>query len=118
MVEKKVFIQFLKSPVGSTFYLEGVRIALGILSGDEAHEVSVAYIGRGVRCALRGVERSYTKSMIDLLRKGIAGGRFYVEKESMEAERISHNELDEAFSVASREELQKKMLAADVTLSF
>lgn len=118
MVDKKVFIQFLRPPVGSVFYLEGVRIALGILSGDETHEVTIAYVGRGVRCALKGVDRSYTKSMIDLLKKDVVGGRFYVEKESLEADGISETDLDGNFAVTSREEIRKMMLSADVTFSF
>jgi sulfur relay (sulfurtransferase) DsrF/TusC family protein len=117
-MKKKVLVSFLRSPVGTTFYLEGVRIALGILSGEEEHEVTVAYVGSGVRCALKGVERSYSKSLLDLLKKEVVNGRFYVEKESLEAERISETELDESFAVASRDELRKMMSSADVTLSF
>ncbi|MDG7001006.1 MAG: DsrE family protein [Nitrososphaerota archaeon] len=117
-MKKKVFIAFLRSPVGSTYYLEGVRIALGILSGDEEHEVTVAYLGKGARCALRGVNRSYAASLLDLFEKNESGKRFYVEKESLQAEKISEEELDEKFAVASHQELRKKMHEADLTLSF
>ena len=117
-MKKKVFVSFLRSPVGSTYYLEGIRIALGILSGNEEHEVTVAYLGKGVRCALREVDRSYAASMLDLFEKNEAGKRFYVEKESLDAEGISETELDENFAAASRQELSKKMLEADLTLSF
>jgi sulfur relay (sulfurtransferase) DsrF/TusC family protein len=118
MAKKKVLVSFLRSPVGSTYYLEGVRIALGIMSGEEEHEVTVAYLGSGVRCALKGVDRSYSKSLVDLLKKSVVNGRFYVEKESLDLEGITEKELDDGFAVASREELRKMMSGADLTLSF
>lgn len=115
---KKVFISFIRSPVGSTFYLEGLRLALGILSGSEDHDVTVAYLGKGARCALKNVDRSYATSMIDLFKKKATGKRFCVEKESLNEEGISEAELDENFEILSRDELRKKMLQADVTFSF
>ena len=117
-MKKSVFIAFLKPPISSSFHLEGIRVALGILSGDEDHEVTVAYIGKGARCAFKDVDSSYTKSMLESLKKEIAGGRFYVEKESLDAERISENELSELFAVLPRKRLHEMMAAADVTLSF
>jgi sulfur relay (sulfurtransferase) DsrF/TusC family protein len=117
-MKKSVFVSFLKPPISTSFHLEGIRIALGILSGDEDHEVTVAYMGRGARCALRGVDASYTKGMLDLLKKEVAGGVFYVEKESLDQERISEKEIGETFSVVPRKRLQEMMAAADVTFSF
>ena len=117
-MKKKIFISFLRSPVGGTFYLEGLRIAGGSLSGDEDHELTIAYLGAGVRCALKGVDMSYAKSMIDLFQKDISGKRFYVEKESLDDNGLSEMELDGNFGVKSRDELSKKMLEADVTFSF
>lgn len=117
-MNKKVFISFLRSPVGSTYYLEGTRIALGILSGDDEQEVTIACLGNGVRCALRGVDRSYASNLLDSFGQNDAGKRFYVEKESLDEEKILESELDERFAVASREELRKKMLEADLTFSF
>lgn len=117
-MRKKVFVSFLKPPVGSSFYIEGLRIALGILGGKEEHLVTVAFIGRGVRNALKGIDRSYATSMIDLFQRDADGKRFYVEKESLDEEKILGTELDENFGVASREELRKKMLEADISISF
>ncbi|MDG6997904.1 MAG: DsrE family protein [Nitrososphaerota archaeon] len=115
---KRVFISFLNSPVGSTFYLEGLRLALGTLSGSEDHNVTVAYLGRGARCALKGVDKSYAVGLIELFKKNAAGKRFYVDKESLSQEAISESELDESFEVTTRDELRKKILEADVTFSF
>jgi len=117
-MKKSVFVAFLKPPISSSFHLEGIRVALGILSGDEDHEVTIAYLGKGARCALKDVDASYTKGMLDLLKKKVSGGRFYVEKESMVSEHISEKDLGDAFSVLPRKRLHEMMAAADVTLSF
>lgn len=117
-MKKKIFISFLRSPVGGTFHLEGLRIAGGALAGDDDHELTIAYIGRGARCALKGVDMAYAKSMIDLFEKDSAGKRFYVERESLDEEGLSESELDENFGIKSRDELRKKFLEADVTFSF
>jgi len=117
-LQKKVLVSFLRSPIGTSFHLEGIRIALALLSGDEDHKVTVAYIGKGVRCALRGVDVSYTKGMFDPLRKGVTGGRLLVEKESLEAERIPEKELGEGFEVVPRKRLKEIIADADLTLSF
>lgn len=114
----RVFVSFLKSPVGSTYYLEGLRIALGIMGGDDDHTVEVAFIGKGVRCAMRGVDRSYGKGLFDMFQKNAAGKLFYVDRESLEEQGIPESELDENYHVTSRGELSKKMLCADVTMSF
>jgi len=113
-----VFVSFLKSPVGSTYYLEGLRVALGIMGGTDEHSVTVAFIGKGSRCALKGVDRSYAKSLFELFQKNSDGKRFYVERESLREQGISESELDDDFQISSREDLRKKMLAADVSLSF
>lgn len=117
-MKKKIFISFLKSPVGTTFHLEGLRVAGGCKAGDDDHEVTIAYLGSGVRCALKGVDMSYAKSMLDLFDKDSSGKRFYVEKESLEDKGISESELDENFGIESRDELRKRMLESDVVFSF
>ena len=114
----RVFVSFLKSPVGTTYYLEGLRIALGILGGDDDHDVEVAFIGKGTRCALRGVDKSYGKGLFDMFQKNASGKRFYVDRESLKEQGIAESDLDENYEVTSREELSKKMLSADITMSF
>ncbi|MDG7007083.1 MAG: DsrE family protein [Nitrososphaerota archaeon] len=115
-MDKKVFVAFIRSPAGSSFYLEGVRAALGVVSGSEEHEITIAYLGKGTRCALRGVDRGYSASMLALLAK--SGTEFFVEKESLDAQRITESDLDAGFVPASRAELLRMMSNADVTLSF
>lgn len=115
---KRVFISFLRPPVGTSYYTEGIRLALGVLGGTEDHAVTLAHIGKGVACARRGVSRSYAQGLLELFPKDAAGNIFYVEKESLEEEGMAESELDEGFTVASRIELREKMLQADVTFSF
>jgi sulfur relay (sulfurtransferase) DsrF/TusC family protein len=115
---RKVFLSFLRSPVGSSFYIEGLRFALGILGGEEEHDVTIAHIGKGVRCAVKGVDRSYASEFVELFQSDDEGKRFYVEKESLDAEGLSESALDYNFAVVSREFLTKKMSQADFALSF
>ncbi len=103
-MRKKVFISFLRPPVGSSYYIEGLRLALGILGGTEEHDVTIAHLGKGVACALKGVDRSYAQSLLELFQKDAAGNLFYVERESLEEAGISESELDEGFAVASRDD--------------
>jgi len=117
-LRKKVFISILRPPVGTSYYVEGLRMALGILGGTDEHDITIAHLGKGVMCALKGVDRSYAQSFFELLPKDAAGRLFYVERESLEEEGISESELDEGFGVASREELRQKMLQADAVFSF
>jgi sulfur relay (sulfurtransferase) DsrF/TusC family protein len=115
---KKVFISILRPPVGTSYYIEGLRLALGILGGDEDHEITIAHIGKGVDCALKGVDRSYAKDFMELLPKDSSGHLFYAERESLEEEGISEPELDEGFGIASRDDLREKMMQADFVFSF
>ena len=117
-MKKKVFVCFLKSPVGTGYYIEGIRASLGILSGDEEHEVYVAFMGKGVRSALKGVDRAYSARMLGSLTEMVVGGALHVERESLAEEGFMESDLDEGFSIAPREEIWKMMSAADVTLSF
>lgn len=117
-MRKRVFISFIRPPVGSSYYIEGLRLALGILGGTEEHDLTIAHLGKGVACALKGVDRSYAQSLLELFQKDASGNLFYVERESMEEAGISESELDEGFAVASRDVLREKMLQSDLTFSF
>ena len=114
---KKVFVAFLRSPVSTSFHVEGLRMVAGILSGGDNHKVTIAYIGRGARCAVRGVDRSYSTMFMGFF-PDRAGKRFLVEEESLKEEGIDFKELADDFAVVSRKELSHIMLEADLTLSF
>ena len=114
---KKVFVAFFRPPVSSSFHVEGLRMAIGIVSGADDHKITVAYIGKGARCAVRGVDRSYSTTFIEFL-PDKAGKKFLVDEESLKEEGIDLKELADDFAVVSRKELSRMMLDADVTLSF
>ena len=115
---KKVFISMIRPPVGTSYYTEGLRLALGILGGTEDHEVTIAHLGRGVYSALKGVDRSYADELVGMFQKDSSGNLFYVERESLEAAGLSLDDVAEGVGVASREELRRRMLEADASLSF
>ncbi len=115
---KKVFISILRPPVGTSYYTEGLRLALGVLGGTDDHEVTIAHIGKGVLCALKGVDRSYAEGFLELFQKDGAGNLFYAESESLAEEGISRSELADGFGVATREELRAKMLSSAAVFSF
>ncbi|MGD0637114.1 MAG: DsrE family protein [Nitrososphaerales archaeon] len=115
---KKVFISILRPPVGASYYTEGLRLALGVLGATDDHEVTIAHIGKGVLCALKGVDRSYAEGFPELFPKGSDGTLFYVERESLTQEGVSESELADGFGVASRDELREKMLDSDAVFSF
>lgn len=108
----------MRSPVGSSYYIEGLRLALGILGADDEHDVSIAHVGKGVRCALKDVDRSYANDFIEIFGSDKDGKKFYVEQESLEAEGLLESELDDNFAVVSRDYLAEKLLQADFALSF
>jgi sulfur relay (sulfurtransferase) DsrF/TusC family protein len=114
---KSVFISFLRSPVGSVHFVEGLRVAAGVLSGDEDHKVTVACMGKGVRCAIKGVDRSYAVKFLEFF-PDKAGKKFHVEKESLIEQEIDESQLADEFAVTSRKELRQMMLKADLCLSF
>ncbi len=114
---KNIFVSFLRPPVGSIFFVEGLRVAGSLVKSDDHNKVVVAFLGKGARCALRGVERSYAVKFQDLF-PAEAGKRFYVEEESLKEEGIDPGQLADDFAVASRRALQEMMLKADQCISF
>ena len=114
---KNIFVSFLRPPVGSVSFVEGLRVAGGLVRSEDHHKVTVAFLGRGARCAIRGVDRSYAVKFLDLF-PAEAGKKFYVESESLDEERIDRSQLADEFEVASRKELARMMLRADLCISF
>jgi sulfur relay (sulfurtransferase) DsrF/TusC family protein len=114
---KSVFVVFLRSPVGSVHPVEGLRIAAGMMSGDEDHKVTAAFIGKGSRCAIKGVDRSYAVKFLEMFPEH-AGKKFYVEEESLIEQGIDRSQLADEFAVTSRKQLSEMLLKADFCLSF
>lgn len=116
-MSKNIFVAFLRSPVSSAYFVEGLRVSAGMLSGEENHKVTVALMGKGARCAVKGVERMYATKFIEFF-PDESGKRFLVEEESLKDEGLDSKLLADDFAVVSRKEISRLMLQADLCLSF
>jgi sulfur relay (sulfurtransferase) DsrF/TusC family protein len=116
-VQKTIFVSFLRAPVGSVYFVEGLRAAGGLVNSEDHHKVTVAFLGKGARCAMRGVDRSYAVKFLGLF-PASSGKSFYVEEESLKEEGIDVSLLADEFAVASRKELGEMMRKADICVSF
>ena len=97
---KHIFVAFLRSPVSSAFFVEGLRVSAGMLSGDDDHRVTVAFMGKGARCAVKGVDRMYATKFLEFF-PSEDGKKFLVEEESLKDEGIDPSTLAPDFAVAS-----------------
>jgi sulfur relay (sulfurtransferase) DsrF/TusC family protein len=116
-MRKSIFISFLRAPVGSILFVEGLRVAGGLVRGEDHHQVTLAFMGKGARCAIRGVDRSYAVKFLDFF-PASAGKKFLVEEESLRQEGIEVSQLADEFAVASRKELGEMMRKADMCISY
>lgn len=114
---KTIFVAFLRPPVGSTMFVEGLRVAGGLVKSEDHNTVIVAFMGKGARCALRGVDRSYAVKFLDFF-PSKEGHRFYVEEESLKDEGIRPSETENDFEIVPRKTLQEMMAKADHCISF
>jgi sulfur relay (sulfurtransferase) DsrF/TusC family protein len=116
-LSKKIFIVFLRPPVSSAYFVEGLRVSAGMLSGDDNHKVTAAFVGKGARCAVKGVDRMYATKFLEFF-PDVDGKKFLVEEESLKGEGIDPSTLAADFSVAKREDIARLILEADLCLSF
>ena len=114
---KTIYVSFLRAPVGSVHFVEGLRVAGGLVRAEDHNQVTIAFMGKGARCALRGAERSYAVKFLDLF-PATAGKKFYVEEESLREEGIDQSRLADEFAVASRRDISQMMAKADLCISF
>jgi sulfur relay (sulfurtransferase) DsrF/TusC family protein len=116
-MSKSIFVSFLRAPVGSVFFVEGLRVAGGFVRDEGHHQVTLAFLGKGARCAVRGVDRSYAVKFLDFF-PAKDGKKFYVEEESLREQGIDRSQLADEFAVATRKELGEMMRKADICVSF
>ncbi len=116
-MSKSIFVTFLRAPVGSTFFVEGLRVAGGLVRAEDHNTVTVAFIGKGARCAIKGAERSYAVKFLDFF-PASDGKKFYVEGESLTEEGIDRSFIADEFAIATRKELGQMMLSSDLCISF
>ncbi|HVP23557.1 MAG TPA: DsrE family protein [Conexivisphaerales archaeon] len=114
---REILVIFMRSPVSSAYFVEGLRVSAGMLSGDEDHRVTVAFIGKGARCAVKGVDRMYATKFLEFFPEQ-NGKKFLVEEESLRDQGIDQSTLAPDFAVAKRADISRKMLEADLCLSF
>ena len=107
-----------KSSIGYLVRRAGNLMTGRVEAAFAEHEITFAHLGKGVRGALKGVDRSYAQGFLELFQKDGAGNLFYVERESLAEEGVSQSELAEGFGIASRDELREKMLDSDAVFSF
>jgi sulfur relay (sulfurtransferase) DsrF/TusC family protein len=110
---KRILITYNRPPFGSTHFSEGLRLASGM--GFNEHEVKLIYLGKGARCALKGVDRQPTKQFLETINN--FGYPFYVERESLAEGNIPEDEIDSIFKIITRDEVAKMLKEADVTIS-
>jgi sulfur relay (sulfurtransferase) DsrF/TusC family protein len=116
MAQKKVVITFNQSPFGVIYYVEGLRASVGVTSGLDEHTINIIYLGNGARYALKNVDRSDALKYLETLSK--LGYNLKVERESLEENGISENEVAPEFQVISRDEAAKLIAEADATIDF
>ncbi len=116
MAQKKVLITFNRPPFGSIHYVEGLRASVGVISGLDEHEASMAYIGDGVYNTLKNVNREEQMGYLGTLTtKDI---KIYVEKESLQERGISESDIYDKVEVITRADLDKHIRSVDATVDF
>jgi len=114
---KSIFVSFLRAPVGSTHFVEGLRVAGGLVRSEDHHQVTLAFMGKGALCAIKGVDRSYAVKFLDFF-PAKEGKKFLVEEESLRDQGVDRSQLAEEFAVVSRKGLSEVMRKADLCISF
>lgn len=116
MSQRRVLFTFNHAPVGSIWYNEGLRAAVGVISGVDEHTVDIAYVGDGVYFALKDADRTTSAKYLGTL--AAVGARLRAERESLEARGLSEGDLADDIAVISRSELSELVAAADLTIDF
>ena len=116
-MSKKILVLFLRPPVSSAYFVEGLRVSAGMHSGDDDHTVTAAFVGKGARCSVKGVDRMYATKFLEFF-PDVGGKKFLVEEESVREEGVDPKIIADDFAVAPRAEISKLMLEADLCLSF
>ncbi len=116
MAQRNVLFTFNHAPVGSIWYNEGLRAAVGVISGVDEHTVDIVYLGDGVYFALKGADRTTSAKYLGTL--SAVGSKLRAERESLAARGLSEADLADDIAVISRSELGELVAAADLTIDF
>lgn len=116
MSKRNVLVTFNHAPHGAIFYTEGLRAAVGLISGIDEHQVEVIYLGDGVYYALKEVDRTDAQKYLETLKK--AGTIFYVEGQSLLERGIGQEEISPEFTLIKLEEINNIINRSDFTIAF
>ena len=117
MGEKKILFMFLRPPFGNIYYTEGLRAAVGMMSGLDEHKVTCVYLGDGAFYSLKDRYKEDTRGYLNTLEK-FGELNLNVEKESLDELDISEDEVDTMFKVVSRDEVADMIKECDFAYDF
>ncbi|SRR5579884_1024105 len=113
---RRILVLIRSNPQESHRAGEGIRIALGLASGE--HEVDVVLTDRAPLLLTPGIENfvdgELTEKFLATLKEFIPV--FYVDKES--AEKVDLSESDYQTALLSRDEIAEKIAAAESFFAF
>lgn len=116
MAQKNVVLTINQPPFGSIHYVEGLRAAVGVISGLDEHQLSVVYLGDGVYSALKDVKRDEQMGYLGIL--NAKDVKVAVERESLNERGISEDNVYDQFEVIGRNEVLDLINNADSTIDF
>ena len=116
MAEKKVLINICRAPVGTVFYTEGLRAAVGVSAGIDENIPTVLFQADGVFYCLKDADRTDALAYFESY-KGM-GTKLFTVKEDLDDRGISEGELASDISVISRAQAFELFQENDVNLDF
>lgn len=117
MAQKQLLILFQHPPIGTIYYAEGLRLAMGVATmGKEEHTVEIVYRDDGAYFALQAVDRIGAAPFISALLR--AGCVLKVENESLASRNISHDSVATDIEIINHQKVKDLVKQADFILSF
>lgn len=117
MAQKQLLILFQHPPIGTIYYAEGLRLAMGVATmGKEEHSVDVVYRGDGAYFALQSVDRIGAAPFISALLR--AGCVLKVEEESLSSRHISHDQVATDMEIINHQKVTELIKQSDFVLDF
>ncbi len=117
MAQKQLLIIFQQPPIGTIYYAEGLRLAMGVATmSKEEHTVEIVYNGDGAYFALQSVDRIGAAPFISALLR--AGCVLKVDEESLASRHISHDSVATDIEIINHSKVKELIKHADFGLNF
>ena len=117
MAQKQLLVLFQHPPIGTIYYAEGLRLAMGVATmSKEEHTVEVVYRGDGAYFALQSVDRISAAPFISALLR--AGCVLKVEEESLASRHISHDSVATDIEIINPRKVKELIKQSDFVLDF